>query len=171
MPFYGLKSVSSLIISKFNESEKLFCGKTTIYDLKNNEKISWRSLLLIISLRFKTLSESVQESAERIKAFIADDSTIEKSGKTIEYISRVYDHVSHTYVFGYKILVLGYWDGFGFHPIDFSLHRERGKELDKSKKQLEKVKTKHQENFNSLKTRKKDLKQAQKKLPDREHNA
>ncbi len=125
MPFYGLFSISSLIMNNFHKSKTLSCGKTTIYDLKNNEKIAWRSLLIIISLRFKSLSETVQETSERIKALIIDDSTLEKLGKTIEYSSRVYDHVSHTYVFGYKILVMGYWDGAGFHPIDFSLHRER----------------------------------------------
>ena len=150
MPFYGLFSISSLIINNFHKSENLPCGKTTIYDLKNNERIAWRSLLLIISLRFKSLSESVKEAGEQIKALIIDDSTLEKLGKTIEYISRVYDHVSHTYVFGYKILVLGYWDGTGFHPIDFSLHRERGSKLDKSLEQLSKVKIKHRAHHKTL---------------------
>ena len=45
----------------------------------------------------------------------------------------MHDHVTGRYLFGYKILVCGYWDGDNFIPIDFSLHRERGNELDKAR--------------------------------------
>jgi len=42
----------------------------------------------------------------------------------------MHDHVTDNFLFGYKILVCGYWDGNNFIPVDFSLHRERGKGLD-----------------------------------------
>jgi len=45
----------------------------------------------------------------------------------------MHDHVTGRYIFGYKLLVCGYWDGGNFIPVDFSLHRERGGELDKAR--------------------------------------
>jgi hypothetical protein len=39
----------------------------------------------------------------------------------------MWDHVSNQHLLGFKFLCLGYWDGWSFLPVDFSLHRERGK--------------------------------------------
>ncbi len=44
---------------------------------------------------------------------------------------RMFDHVSKQFLLGYKLLVMGYWDGGVFLPLDFSLHRERGRNKDK----------------------------------------
>jgi hypothetical protein len=46
-------------------------------------------------------------------------------------VSRVFDHVTRRYLFGFKLLVMGYWDGTSFIPLDFSMHRERGKNKEK----------------------------------------
>ena len=53
-----------------------------------------------------------------------DDTDLSKTGKTIEGVSKIYNHVSKTYYLGFKLLVAGYWNGSVFIPIDFSLHRE-----------------------------------------------
>ena len=45
----------------------------------------------------------------------------------MEGISKIYNHVSKSFYFGYKLLVAGYWNGSIFVPIDFSLHRESKK--------------------------------------------
>lgn len=55
---------------------------------------------------------------------IFDDTDIEKSGKIIEGVSKIHNHVTKTYVFGYKLFVAGYWNGSVFIPVDFSFHRE-----------------------------------------------
>lgn len=34
--------------------------------------------------------------------------------------------MSNSYIFGFKLLVCGIWDGLSFIPLDFSLHREKG---------------------------------------------
>jgi hypothetical protein len=47
---------------------------------------------------------------------------------SIEGISRVFDHVKHKCVLGFKELILAYFDGRTTIPVDFSLHREKGKE-------------------------------------------
>ena len=56
-----------------------------------------------------------------------DDSVLAKTGKFIEKVSRVWDHVSGRYVLVYKFLVMTYWDGISCIPVDFSVHREKGK--------------------------------------------
>ncbi len=37
------------------------------------------------------------------------------------------DHVSKRYLLGFKINLLGYWDGKTFIPVDFEIHRKKGK--------------------------------------------
>jgi len=78
-----------------------------------------------------------------IRALILDDTTVSKTGKSIERTGYVHDHVSGTFILGYKILVVGYWDGVSVIPLDFSIHREkRDDKLKKSKMQIEKTKNK-----------------------------
>jgi len=138
MPFYHIKSVPVLVKSGLSESQGVQCGNSVFYDLKNNPKVNWRSLLYLVALRFKKLSEKMNpEAAIKVCAFIVDDSPIPKSGIKIELVSRVHDHVSCSYILGYKILVLGYWDGLSFYPLDFSLHREKGGQVDNVKQRLE----------------------------------
>ena len=54
----------------------------------------------------------------------------------------MHDHVTGRFLFGYKLLVCGYWDGGNFIPIDFSIHRERGGELDKARAKRNRAKKK-----------------------------
>ncbi|OQX98501.1 MAG: hypothetical protein B6I20_10965, partial [Bacteroidetes bacterium 4572_117] len=60
-----------------------------------------------------------------ITALIGNDSPFHKAGKMMENISMVHGHVTNNFILGYKILVIGYWDGGSFIPIDFSIHREK----------------------------------------------
>ncbi len=137
MPFYHLKSIPLLSKSDLQKNLGVDCGNSVFYDLKNNPKINWRSLLYLVVLRFRNLSSELNsEIADNVKAFIFDDSPLPKSGVKTELISRIHDHVSGSYIFGYKILVMGYWDGLSFYPLDFSLHREKGGQIDKINKRV-----------------------------------
>ncbi|GAH72675.1 unnamed protein product, partial [marine sediment metagenome] len=109
---------------------------------------------------------------DKLRAFIADDSLLPKTGEKTEFVSRVHDHVSGRFIFGYKLLVLGYWDGDNFYPLDFSLHREKGAKVKKAKeklaraqkrqavlkKNLKKVEIKYEETNTALKKARKDNK-------------
>lgn len=90
--------------------------KDAFYELKNNQKISWRTLLFGMAKRFQTLvSSSYDENSKLIRALIIDDTTASKTGKHIEGTGYVHDHVSGVFVLGFKILVCGYWDGVSFN--------------------------------------------------------
>lgn len=137
MPFYHLKSIPALVKSDLGTNHGVGCSNSVYYDLKNNPKVNWRSLLWLIALRFKNLAEDINSDVvNNVRAFICDDSPVPKSGIKTEFVSRIHDHVSGTFIFGYKILVLGYWDGFSFYPLDFSLHREKGGQIEIVKKHL-----------------------------------
>jgi len=133
MLFYRSRNIHSYFSRQQGRQQERDGSKNPYYDLLGNEHINWRSLLYLFAKRYLSLSGRIAAHSHKIKALIFDDSPIEKSGKKIEAVSKMYDHVTGRYLFGYKILVCGYWDGENFIPVDFSLHRERGGELDKAR--------------------------------------
>jgi len=108
-------------------------GKDVYYRMKNNSMLDWRKLLLAAAKRSNALTSKACSDSENTltKCFILDDTTIEKTGYKIESIGKVHDHVSQRMVLGFKMLTLGYWNGKSFMGMDFSLHREKGKQAAK----------------------------------------
>ena len=133
MLFYRSRNIHSYFARQFGKQAGRDGSKNPYYDLLGNEHISWRSILYLFAKRYLSLSGRIAEHSGKIRALIFDDSPIEKSGKKIEAVSKMHDHVTGRFLFGYKLLVCGYWDGDNFIPVDFSLHRERGNELDKAR--------------------------------------
>ena len=119
-----LKSVNALYKSEFQKVTTM--KKDAIFRLKNNEKLLWRSLQLAVVKQFQHLVNPKKEVANN-SAFILDDTTTEKTGRRIEKISFVYDHVAGKLgsKLGFKNLTLGLFDGKSFNPLDFSLHSEK----------------------------------------------
>ena len=142
MLFYRSRNIHSYFSRQFGKLADRNGSKNPYYDLLGNEYISWRSILYLFAKRYLNLSGRIAEYSGKIRALIFDDSPIEKSGKKIEAVSKMYDHVADRYIFGYKLLVCGYWDGNNFIPVDFSLHRERGGELDKARAKRNRAKKK-----------------------------
>lgn len=140
LPFIGAASVHSMVNGVVKHH--IESGKDTFYRLKNNPGICWRLILWLFAAKFKKLAESGSSSSQHIRCMVFDDTVIAKTGKLIEKVSRVWDHVSNGYVLGFKLLLIGYWDGISFVPLDFSYHRERGKNKEKpfglKKKELKK---------------------------------
>jgi hypothetical protein len=121
------KTVSSSLSSLSGYGIRI--GKDVFYRMKNNETISWRRILFHICMKFIqiTSTNSILTESGKPRYLIFDDTTVEKSGKKMEYIGRVWDHVKQRSVLGFKILVMLYWDGISSIPLDFSIHREKGK--------------------------------------------
>ena len=138
MPLMALKTVNQLVKNEYNDIVKM--KKDTIYRFKNNEKNPWRSLLMNIAKAFiqKTRAKSQSADAKIITAFIVDDTLLSHSGWKIENITRVFDHCLRKTFYGFKELVLGYYDGLSIIPLDFSLHSEKALKPAKRKKQYKK---------------------------------
>jgi hypothetical protein len=90
----------------------------------SNQKINWRNILLLFVKRYLKLDDKFTKPKELTKCLIFDDTELSKRGKHIEGVSKVHSHVTKNFIFGYKLLVAGYWNGSIFIPIDFSFHRE-----------------------------------------------
>ena len=114
--------------------------KDAYYDLKNNQQINWRGILSVLVKQFVKLSHAECPGGHTgARALIGDDTTVCKSGLKIERTSRIHDHTTGSFLFGYKVLVLGWYDGKSFVPIDFSIHREKGTGSKKALKRCEKA--------------------------------
>ena len=137
----------ALILSRFGGLSVYAAQKTgnlsmddnTIYRLMNNQLIDWKSIVLSFSKQFIKCVLSQGETDENaVKCFVLDDTDIEKSGKTFEGISKIFSHKEHCCLFGFKLLLLCYWDGKSLIPCGLSLHREsKDKEYGLNKKQQE----------------------------------
>ena len=139
LPFLKHASIHALFKSR---SKDLSCAqKDVYYRFKNMQIIPWRKLLLNFVKRFVVIVEKkAQEVNEGKRCLIIDDSLLDKRGKTIEFAGKLWDHVTHSYKLGLRLLLLCYYDGTSNLPLDFSLHREKGKNEQKpyglTKKQL-----------------------------------
>lgn len=98
-----------------------FPGKDTVYRFLNHAGFAWRKFLT--SLSVETIQKvEVLTSANRITAFIFDDSMFERNrSKAVELLARFKDHATGTYYKGYRMMTMGWSDGHTFLPFDFSL--------------------------------------------------
>ena len=125
--FIDFKNISQLMASGY--SKELNHKKDVFYDFMKNTNIDWRKIVYLFSLQCLRISSKKGDSKESKspKCLIVDDSLLEKSGKKTEFIGKVFDHCSHAYSLGIKVLTVGFWDGKSFVPVDFSIHNEQGK--------------------------------------------
>jgi hypothetical protein len=116
----------------------------------NNEKLPWRKLLYLVAKKYKELVNGENEIAENA-AFIIDDTTDQRVGYKMENITRVFDHTVRKSTYGFKHLVLAYFDGKTTTPIDYATHTEKKLDRKHQKKQFSKAVKK---NSNGAKRRK-----------------
>jgi hypothetical protein len=110
----------------------------TFYRLMNNPWMNWRNLLMGFAKQFALHVKAKGDSASGTTCFVLDDTDIEKTGKTFEFVSRIFNHVTKLYPLGFKMLLLGFCDGKTLTATDCSLHWEKGKKntFGLSKKEL-----------------------------------
>jgi len=132
----GLMTVlSALILCRFRglsiysmyRSGQMQIDENTLYRMMNHSQMNWRGLLLGVAMQFSKIVKQEGGDNQRIRCFVIDDTLIPKSGRTMEGISKVFDHCERRLVLGFKMLVLALWDGISLLPVDFSLHRESHK--------------------------------------------
>jgi len=104
-------------------------GKNQFYRLLVRPDMNWRKLLLRVSKTFFRIVEkkSSKNLSEDTRYYILDDTTLEKTGYTIEGIGKVFDHVFQRYVLGFKCQVLAISDKVSTLVVDFSMHAEATK--------------------------------------------
>lgn len=133
IPYVLEKTIHSLVKSSVSLITDM--EKDALYRLKNDSRINWRNLLYSIAMRYQKISNSKSIKADEpcndiisnVKCLVIDDTILRKTGNKIESIGKVFDHVTNSYVLGFKMLCCCFWDGKSLNPIDFSIHSERGK--------------------------------------------
>jgi len=96
--------------------------KDAVYRFLNNCSYNWRKFLLLHSSKIIQNLIVPLTDEKRVNVFIIDDSLYSRSrSKAVELLARVYDHVEHKYVRGFRMLTLGWSDGNTFLPLAFSL--------------------------------------------------
>ena len=145
--------VKLLILSKLMDMATIhkFCtgyinhiadiGKDVFYKIRNSSFIDWRQVLLNHAVKcMKGIDINETDQADGQACFIVDDSDLPKTGRTMEFIGKIFSHVSGRYSLGYKSLNLAYWSGKHLLHLDFSLHVELSKNGSQglNKKQLSK---------------------------------
>ena len=114
-------------------------GKDVFYSIKNNTKINWRQCLLG---QAKDCSSLVKDSKSKLEAheipcLIIDDTDLQKTGRCIEFIGRIFSHKGKGSILGFKSLNLALWTGYNLVHLDFSLHGELGKRGDQGMRSKE----------------------------------
>lgn len=119
LPFIDIKNIGSLFNSSVGIKSK--GQKDVYYRALSNQRINWRNLLLLFVKRYLQIDQRFTTPKDNVKCLIFDDTDIEKTGRKIEGISKTYNHVTKHFIFGYKLLVAGYWNGSVFIPVDYIL--------------------------------------------------
>ena len=83
----------------------------SFYRLMNNPWMDWRKLLMGFAKQFTAHVRAKGDFATGTNCFVLDDTDIVKTGKTMEFMGRVFSHVTKIYPLGFKMLLLGFWDG------------------------------------------------------------
>jgi hypothetical protein len=125
---YRLRGASVWAMQKTGTLALFHGDENTIYRLMNNPLMNWRKLLMSFAKQFAVKVETKSVATSVKSCFIVDDTDLEKTGKTMEFISRIHDHVAQKFPLGFKMLTLGFWEGKSLIAVDFSLHREKRKD-------------------------------------------
>lgn len=125
-PLYSIPNVYRYCSHSLTGS--LEAGKNTFYRFKNNPCINWRFIVKNCNRAlFRQIEGAAAQGEGSAKCLIIDDTDFEKSTYKSEHVGKIWSHVKHGHILGLKGLFLGYWDGKSFFSLDFSLHKEKGK--------------------------------------------
>lgn len=96
--------------------------RDTFYRFLNSCAIHWRKFTLLLGTAIIQKAVAPLTNEERRNVLIIDDSLFSRNrSRKVELLARVYDHVSGTYVKGFRMLTLGWSDGNTFLPLSHCL--------------------------------------------------
>ena len=100
----------------------------------NDTSIDWRTISYKLNLRLlKTTAVNGEPQENKLsRCLIVDDTDLHKTGRHIEFLGKIFSHVSKTSILGFKGLVMAYHDGKSLFALDVALHCEKGKNQKKT---------------------------------------
>ena len=106
----------------------LGCKKDVFYRFMSNPKINWRKSVYHLTLQLWSKIRLRSGRKEGTVCLIVDDTDYPKTGRRMENIGRVFSHVHHRCILGFKALFLAVTDGTTQMLLDFALLGEKGKD-------------------------------------------
>lgn len=104
-PFFMVKN--SFQYHHSGLSKFFSCQKDMFYRFMEQDNIDWRKLVYLVSIRLLNRISSRKDSKESLQCLIIDDTDLPKTGFKTEMIGRIYSHVLHKSVLGFKGLYTG----------------------------------------------------------------
>jgi hypothetical protein len=127
---YLLQLIFSLVFHNKNwfcllesKPDQRYPAKDAVYRFLNCSTYAWRRFLLLLS-SFTIQKTEELTSDKRVKVLIVDDSSYERNrSKKVELLSRCFEHtpIKNRFYRGFRMLTLGWSDGYSFFPVDFAL--------------------------------------------------
>ena len=121
---YNVNSVEKL--QKKAKTDKALAAVINSIDLINNKLILYFQkinapdcLEKFLDQAIKTMQKHKRFASKKDGIIAVDDSTYEKTGKKMEHIGIVFDHVDKRYILGYVIVSTAYADNKKSYPINF----------------------------------------------------
>jgi hypothetical protein len=122
-----LKTLFNLVFNHKNlwrtlqSDDSIPFAKNTVYRFLNQQTFHWEKFLLAVATKLVTFFNNLTDDS-RATALVIDDSLYCKNrSKKVELLSRVFDHASHKFQKGYRMLTIGWTDGSSFVPVNFRL--------------------------------------------------
>jgi hypothetical protein len=93
-------------------------GKDTVYRMLNDGSINWMKFTTTLAAKISGKAIIPLTDKKRRNVLIIDDTLFERpKAKKVELLSRVFDHATHRYKRGFRLLTLGWSDGNSFLPV------------------------------------------------------
>jgi len=123
MPFFRIRNVLNYCKSIFYS--KIDCGKDTLYRFKRDNSINFKKINFHIAKKLRNCIDDGTDSNSKLpECLIIDVTDLEKTGYHFELLGKIFSHVTHSYILGYRLLSLIYSDGKSIFGLYFSLHGE-----------------------------------------------
>jgi DDE superfamily endonuclease len=125
-PFFEIKDASAFGGSALYKI--ISCGKDVFYRMLNDSSMDWRSICYALNIKLlkTTAVNSQPQETKGNRCLIIDDTDLHKTGRHIEFLGRIFSHVTRTSILGFKGLIMAYHDGKSLFALDASLHCEKG---------------------------------------------
>ena len=123
LPFAGKNFYEGIV-----RNDHIGIGKDAVYNFLNTATYNWRRFTLLLFFKIYFAIGDLRDDASE-EVLIFDDSTYDRNrSKKVELLSKVFDHSTHKYLKGYRMLTLGWSDGNSFLGVDFALLSSTKKE-------------------------------------------
>lgn len=97
-------------------------AKDTYYRFMKSIHTNWNRFTALLAANIATDVIIPATSDDRVNALIVDDSMFSRTcSKKVELLSKIFDHAKKSYLYGFRMLTLGWTDGTTFLPVSHIL--------------------------------------------------